>query len=86
LSTDLCLTDSAYSNSKIQSFEQSVKFRVSVDVSGSSQKPTTPQYPERIYTSYDTDFMRFRNVSRVILKSRRPANSLKPRTAALTGS
>jgi hypothetical protein len=49
LSTDLCLTDSACSNSKIQSFEQSVKFRVSVGVSGSSRKPTTPQYPEWIH-------------------------------------
>jgi hypothetical protein len=46
LSTDLCLTDSAHSNSKIQSFEQSVKFRVSVGVSGSSRKPSRSQYPE----------------------------------------
>jgi hypothetical protein len=37
-------------------------------------------------TGYDTDFIRFRNVSRVILKSKRPENSLNPRTAALIGS
>jgi hypothetical protein len=49
LSTDLCLTDSECSNSKIQSFELSVKFRVSEDVSRSSRKPSTPQYPERIH-------------------------------------
>jgi hypothetical protein len=40
-------------NSKKQSFEQSVKFRVSVDVSGSSRKQSTPQYPERILYKYE---------------------------------
>jgi hypothetical protein len=37
LLTYLCLTDSECTNSKIQIFEQSVKFRVSVDISGSSR-------------------------------------------------
>jgi hypothetical protein len=36
-------------NSKKQSFEQSVKFCVSVDVLGTSRKPSTPEYPEWIH-------------------------------------